>query len=447
MAREPEAIVELRRALGERLATFRRAAELTQGQLADATICDRTNVVHIEKGRNRGDERFWGIADEVCKADGALLAGFHELEAAKAEHEHVIRIRELDDVRARAIQLRQVKGELVHVIQKPVAHESHDLAAEAEQLRHDLHGVLIEGALSTASLDEWELTITRHGMATRDRPAGVLLADLSADFAELKQAMSRCRSVSTLRRLTRVAAHMSGLMCLTLVKLNERSAFRGWARTARTAAREADDAAMYSWVLAQEGYGHFYGDDLPEAVHVARHAQAVASKAAGVGPVLAAALEARALAGLGRADETHAALRRAECLLDGLDDQALVPSAFGYNEAQLRFHESNALTHLGNSKAAWVAQDRALELVPPSDFMDRAFTQLDRAACLASDGDISSATTYLLETLLGLTETQRKGIILLRARQLVDALPTQHQAVGPVQELQDLLALPANTEG
>jgi len=106
VAREPEAIVELRRALGERLAIFRRAAELTQGQLARATICDRTNIVHIEKGRNRGDEGFWSRADEACNAGGALLAAFHELEAAKAEHEHDVRVRELDDVRARVDQFR-----------------------------------------------------------------------------------------------------------------------------------------------------------------------------------------------------------------------------------------------------------------------------------------------------------------------------------------------------
>lgn len=38
-------------------------------------------------GRSRADERFWTTVDEVCHADGALVAGFHELEAAKAEHE------------------------------------------------------------------------------------------------------------------------------------------------------------------------------------------------------------------------------------------------------------------------------------------------------------------------------------------------------------------------
>jgi transcriptional regulator with XRE-family HTH domain len=101
MAREPEAIAELRRALGERLATFRQAAELTQVQLAQALSYDRTTVAHIEKGRSRGDEQFWITADKVCRADGALLASFNEFEAAKAEYEHQVRSAELARYRAK----------------------------------------------------------------------------------------------------------------------------------------------------------------------------------------------------------------------------------------------------------------------------------------------------------------------------------------------------------
>jgi transcriptional regulator with XRE-family HTH domain len=106
MAREPEAIAVLRRALGERLATFRQVAELTQGQLAQVAFCHRTQVAHIEKGRSRADERFWQVADDTCKADGVLLAAFHEFEAAKAEYEQQNRERELAEIRARAARYR-----------------------------------------------------------------------------------------------------------------------------------------------------------------------------------------------------------------------------------------------------------------------------------------------------------------------------------------------------
>jgi transcriptional regulator with XRE-family HTH domain len=320
---------------------------------------------------------------------------------------------------------------------------THDL----EQLRRSLHNVLAHGGITPASLDDWELTVVRHGAATRYRPAAPLLRDLTADFAELQTVISCCHSPRALRRLVRVAAHLSGLLCLTLIKLDDRTAFRRWARTARTAAAEADDTVTYSWVLAQEAYGHFYSDDFGEAVGVARQAQAVVPRSPCVGSVLAAALEARALAVLGRADETRAALVEAETILSALDDSALMASAFGYNEAQLRFHESNALTHLGDTRRARAAQDRALELVPAEDFMDRAFTQLDRAVCLARDGDPAAATSHALDTLFSLTDEQREGIIAGRAQQLVQSLPRQHQALSPAQEICDLLMLPTDRKG
>ncbi len=315
-----------------------------------------------------------------------------------------------------------------------------------EQVRHSLHDVIADGA-GSATLDEWELTVTRHGAATKDRPAVLLLDDVAADVAGLHRSMVRHRSLSGLRRLTRVAAHLSGLMCLTLIKLDERQAFRRWARTARVAAGEVDDAVTLSWVLAQEAYGHFYSGDLAEAVTVARHAQAVVPGTPCVGAVLAAALEARAQAALDRADETRHALRHAEHLLSTIDVDVSTPSAFAYDEAQFRFHESNALTHLGDTRAAWTAQDRALELVAPQDFMDRAFTRLDRAMCLATDGDASGAASYALDTVLCLSEAERHGIINGRAREVIETVPRRHRAVAPVRELRDLLRLPSGIEG
>jgi transcriptional regulator with XRE-family HTH domain len=106
MAREPEDLAEMRRALGAQLAAFRQAADLSQGQLAKAAFCDRSTVAHIEKGRSRGDERFWTVADENCGADGVLRAGFHAWATAKQDHEVRIREEQLTQARAKAESLR-----------------------------------------------------------------------------------------------------------------------------------------------------------------------------------------------------------------------------------------------------------------------------------------------------------------------------------------------------
>lgn len=102
MAREPEGVAERRRTLGQRLAAFRQAADLTQAQLAAALAYDRSTLAHVERGRSRADERFWRLADDACAASGALLAAFHDLEAAKAEHEQLVRRHHLAEARAKA---------------------------------------------------------------------------------------------------------------------------------------------------------------------------------------------------------------------------------------------------------------------------------------------------------------------------------------------------------
>jgi tetratricopeptide (TPR) repeat protein len=315
-----------------------------------------------------------------------------------------------------------------------------DPGGEYDRLRRGLNEALTLGAMTEAALDQWDITVFLHAEATRNKPASILIRDLAADFDDLHRAMERHRSASALRRLTRVAAQMSGLMCLTFIKLDNRTAFRSWARTARIAAFEAGDAVTQSWVLAQESYGHYYAGDLDEAIRVAQGAQKVA--ACSVGAVLAAALEARAHAALDRSRvrETRAALHRAERILDELPPGEVNASAFGYTEAQLRFHEGNAFTHLGDTASAWKAQQQALRLCPESDYMDRTLTQLDRTICLVRDGDITSALEYATATLAPLNERQRQGIITLRGYEALKALPEQQRQLTATRQLRELLS-------
>jgi len=318
---------------------------------------------------------------------------------------------------------------------------------QVERLRQGVHDAVSAGSMSEAGLDEWEETVTQHGQATRYRPAGVLLGELAADFAELQRVLARHHTASALRRLTRATAQMAGLMFLTLIELNVPLAARNWARTARVAADEAGDPAIRSWVRAQEAYVHYYAGNLAEALTVARHAQVLAGSAVCVGVPLAAALQARALAALGRDQEARFALVRAEAAVGTLDVDALLPSAFGYNEAQLRFHEGNTLTHLHDTQGAWVAQDRALELYPPSDYLDRTLLQLDRASCLAYDGDVAFAMTHAARTLAGLSREQCSGMILLRSHQIFDGLSEPQQALPAARDFRDLLMSTPETEG
>jgi tetratricopeptide (TPR) repeat protein len=308
-----------------------------------------------------------------------------------------------------------------------------------EQLRRSLHDAVSTESASGASLDEWELTVQAHGQATRFRPAGQMLAELTSDFVELQRLLERRHSASAMRRLTRATAQMAGLMFLSLIKLNEPLAARSWARTARVAADEAGDNETRSWVRAQEAYVHYYAGNLAEAITVARQAQALAGRSECVGVPLAAALEARALGAQGNRAEALVAIERAETALFALNADALRPSAFGYNEAQLRFHEGNTYTHLHDTQAASSAHERALALVPARDFLDRTLVRLDVAACLACGREVDEAMRVATNALLDLTPEQRKGLPLLRGAELFQSLPKSQRELPAAGEFHELL--------
>lgn len=309
---------------------------------------------------------------------------------------------------------------------------------QVELLRQEMTDALGGGTMGDASLDDWERIAIRYARATRDRAADLLLGDISRDLGELNRLIGRQRAVSSFRRLTRVSAQMSGLMCLVFCILDDRSSFRAWARTAGLAGNSTDDPEILSWIYAQEAYGHYYGGDISEAIDVAQRAYEVVSYPC-TGAALASALEARAQAILGRSAETREALARAEEILSRLEGEVLIPSAFGYNESSFRFHEGNAYTHLRDVKSAMRAQERALELCAPDNYTDWAMTRLDRAQCLIYSGDLTSGLEYATETIGELARAQRKGIITLRAKEIIGALPRDRKSLVAARDLREIL--------
>jgi hypothetical protein len=316
---------------------------------------------------------------------------------------------------------------------------SHAPQPDTEKIRRSLEDALADGAMSPALLDDWDVAVTRYGYRTRDIPSPLLLADLTADLADLRLAITRHRSPSALPRLALIAARMSGLICLTLIKAGDRQAFRRWARTARHAADEAGDFATVSWATAQEAYGYYYAGDMPTAVACARAALEAAPFPC-VGGALAAALEMRACAVTSDAQSAKRALESATRIHAALSGPELEPSAFGYAESQLRFHSGDALIRLHDTAAALPVLGRALELCAPGDYTDRSLVQFDQAECMLIDGDCEAAAEHATQTLAALDAPRRQGIISARGRELYAALPTSARSSPTAAGFRDLLA-------
>ncbi len=60
---------------------------------------------------------------------------------------------------------------------------------DTEKVRRSLEDVLADGQMSPAMLAGWEASADRYGYRTRDTPSPVLLADLTADIADLRLAV------------------------------------------------------------------------------------------------------------------------------------------------------------------------------------------------------------------------------------------------------------------
>lgn len=298
--------------------------------------------------------------------------------------------------------------------------------------------------MTDATIDEWEYTVARHGRATRYRPEADLLGDLLDDFQDLRILLARRHPPPHRRRLHVVAARMSGLMALTLLKLGDDRA-QGWWRTGRAAAAAADDRATLSWIYAHEAYQQYYSGDLPGAVDLALRSQQLAGGLPCVGPALAAPLEARAYAVLGSGDKTRTTLESAETALGRLPEEERIGSAFGYSQSQLHFHAGNALTHLGETQRAREELAQALDLYPADDLTDRALIRLDEAMCLAVEGDPAAAAVEAMHTIVGMPVQHRSALIRHRAREIAVRVPGA-QGTAEVRALREVLALPERPE-
>ncbi len=225
-----------------------------------------------------------------------------------------------------------------------------------------------------------------------DRPPQRLLADVLADFTEVQGLLEQRQPIRYRRRLCRVAAQLAALAA---------SSPQPSAPTARPVAGFTQDASPprrpatasskerspyarpSSPLLRDSGLRPRAGR--PSTSYPGRHR----------GPATTRGLSSRprALARLGRGDEALPLLRQAEDAFGRLTAEDRDDPSFGHTERQFLWHLGNAWTHLGRTEDAWQVQRRALDLYPPTEYLDPTLIRLDRAVCLARDGEPEEART------------------------------------------------------
>ncbi|MGH3937650.1 MAG: helix-turn-helix domain-containing protein [Pseudonocardiaceae bacterium] len=337
MAREPEELTELWRALGAQLVTYRVAAELTQGQLAKTGNYHPSAVCHIEKGRAHGTERFWKLADERCGAQGALLDAFRTVQAAKHDHEARARKAQLEQARAKAATLRANVTEGAVPAGRVAGDECPGTAEDQAMRRREAIGLAARITVG-ASLSLADRAVLDTPPGASPVPARIGRSDVARIAAMTRALMAQdkamgggsCRDAvlghlrwalqlrnatasdpvraalnAELARLQNLAGWTSADLCLPL------SAQRCYLRSLESA-RLAGEPLLAAHALGNLGDLYLQAEHFREALQIFQFGPIPAQDASSPGMLAGLALdEAWAYAGLGNVDEMHRALRHA----------------------------------------------------------------------------------------------------------------------------------------
>lgn len=279
----------------------------------------------------------------------------------------------------------------------------------------------IDGALTGTGGSELaylESAFERHRGGYRGRSPEDVLDKMRADLNLLGQVLNRPHPAGARADLARTAAGIAGLVAIVQHDRGDHQDARRWFTTAEKAAKESGDRRMAAWVLARHAMVPLnYG--APEvALRVATRARRAAGRTPTAAAALAASVTARALAAIDDHRGARDAVRDAQVLAERLDGPEAADTWFGYPAQKHFVHLSQAYTLLGDTEAAYSAQDDALYLTTSPSVMTRALIAMDTATCLRLDGDPSAAADMAAKVFDNLTAPYREGLIRSRAESL-----------------------------
>ncbi|NRN66077.1 hypothetical protein GC106_32950 [Kibdelosporangium sp. 4NS15] len=241
--------------MGERLATFRTAAGLTQAELAARVSCDRTTLTHLENGRPGGTVELWGALDTALAADGMLITSYMGLQALIKAEQHQQQQTRAVEAQARVAGLRQARS-------SGLTDELTMAASRAELTVDELADdelAAVELARRITASDVSDETLTRLETAFDDLATSYPKADPPALLGRLRLYLSYAAkladhkaTLSQKRRLVTVAGWLSLLAATVHIDLKQRHAATARLKTAAELAREAEHDEIRAWCYETE---------------------------------------------------------------------------------------------------------------------------------------------------------------------------------------------------
>ena len=387
-------------AFGVQLRRSRQAAALSLRQLANMVGYDHSYLSQVERGQRPGSAHLAQLCDREL-GTGDILTTAYE-------------------------QALQPAGRAAPMA-SPVLPASVDLL---EAVRHGLAGSL--GRVQDG--DEWAAVTANYARDIVTTPPAELLPELAADL-ELLRATASTDSAA----LAVPATELAVLIALTLTALGRTRAAGRWWRTARATADSSADRTIGSLARGWEAIsGLSERRPLPELLELADDALALAEQPGCVARALAA--RAKVLASLDRAADARLALRDFLAVAGDLPiEPSRDTSLHDWSAYKVHGVESFVYTTLGDTAAAYNAQDRALALCPAECLSERAEIELQLARCLVVDDEVAAGLATAMRVLVELPDQWHTQFLYDAAGRVLSAVPGKDLGRAAVREYRELL--------
>ncbi|WP_327035790.1 helix-turn-helix transcriptional regulator [Micromonospora ureilytica] len=383
---------------GDTLRQHRKAAGWSLRKFAELTAYDFGYLGQIERGDRPTNSVVVAAYDRALSAGGALEAAYGSKQAGDK------------DVRRRSVL--QAMGVLAAV---PAV----DRLVGWEALRQGL------GAAVDVDFDGWTEIVADYGRGYYRQSQDQLMAQLGRDLTVLQHQIAADDGQHR-PLLLRAAGRLSIIVALSLNACGQTVLAGRWRASAQRIADESGDADTRVLTRAWDVVNGCYDGRAPTTV-VALADQVLpltdGTPSAATCGLLAGRAQALSLAG--RHAEAVASVHALNDQVEALPASitADVESLWGWPEHRLRHTESWVYAHAGDQHAADAAQQRALELYPPSQQRLRTQVQLHQAAALCRSGHIPDGLRLAADLLDQLPAEQHNELVRAVARQVAAAVP------------------------
>ncbi len=446
MAGERARLQAMRVHLGAQLAAFRRAAVVSQPQLAHAVGRTRSTISKIEHGVRTMPTELWAIADQLCGAQGALIAEHDVLAQAEADYRDRWRAHHRQQQIHRAgsqAQAQALTASLASVSWPDVLPRSRgdgspeagglvsgQLAEELLQVVTKLIRVLgrrdairtvgsVLAALGLSSLDPDEHTRLAQAVASPKRVDTRVVHNVAATLAQckhLEDSLGPCEVMDTVvaqHRLVRrlldggcpdrlrqplsvVDSNMASAIGGYLIDMGDHSLAQRYFHHARKAGHDAGNPACAAYAAANASFAAFLRGDTPTALDAAAAARSLAARTRD--PQLQALAEQMAAAAYaldGQYGPCMAACARAHDLLTQLNRSSIDSLAYWVDHSVINSQFSTFLTLLNRPREAVDAASTAQAHYDQTYVGGYALCQVRLGTALILSKDIGEAARVL----------------------------------------------------